>query len=301
MEYKYYTTDIFTDKPFHGAQVPVFPQAEGLSDEQMQNIANELNTANTVFVSRHRDDSTKYQLRSFTPVKEASPATHTCFAAAHVMVSSGACVLPDRYLALGFNDDIEIYVSNENGQPGVMQQSIKTHAAVDRFTPPIEELAGILGLTPADIGFDHFEPLILSCGSPYLVVPIKSFRAIQAARFDFQAWSRSSAPSSLAQEVLLFSNNTDPTVADFHIRLFGPDIASHEDPPVGATIPAFANYLCTHKSIQMGTHIFSVERGHMGSRQSILNVEMDNKRSKDLTVRVGGRAVLVSESVMQLA
>jgi trans-2,3-dihydro-3-hydroxyanthranilate isomerase len=159
----------------------------------------------------------------------------------------------------------------------------------------------MLSLSPADIGFDHFEPLIVSCGTPYLIVPIKSYRAIQEARFKFDPWSRSSAPSSLAQDILLFANNTDPTVADFHTRLFGPDIAGYEDPPVGATIPAFANYLCAHPHIQLGTHCFAVERGHSGARQSIISVEMDNRRSPDLTIRVGGKAVLMSESRLMVA
>ena len=302
MTYKYYTTDVFTETPFNGSSVPVFPDAVGLSGKQMQRIANETGAANTVFVETLGD--AEYKLRSFTPFKEVAAATHTVLAAAHVMASTGACALGDRPTALNFEGDnikVKAHVSRDGNKPGMIEQSMVTHATVDRFTPSHEELATMLGLTQADIGFDHFEPLILSCGTPYLIVPIKSYKAIQAARFKFDAWSRSSAPSSLAQNILLFSNNTDPTVADFHMRLFGPDIAGHEDPPVGATIPAFANYLCAHPHIQLGTHVFAVERGHAESRQSIINVEMDNRRTQDLTVRVGGKAVLMSESSLVVA
>jgi len=302
MEYKYFTTDVFTEKPFNGAQVPVFPESAGLSDELMLKIANELSASNTVFVESLGEAS--YKLRCFTPIKEVSVSSHTVMAAAHVLASNGSCPLGDKPVAIHFegqNVDVQAHVSRNGDKPGMIEQSLTTHSAVDRFTPRHEELAAMLSLSPADIGFDHFEPLIVSCGTPYLIVPIKSYRAIQEARFRFDPWSRSSAPSSLAQDILLFANNTDPSVADFHTRLFGPDIAGYEDPPVGATIPAFANYLCAHPHIQLGTHCFAVERGHSGARQSIINVEMDNRRSSDLTIRVGGKAVLMSESKLMLA
>ncbi|MBL4608006.1 MAG: PhzF family phenazine biosynthesis protein, partial [Pseudomonadales bacterium] len=257
---------------------------------------------NTVFVEKDADGD--FNLRCFTPLKEVPAATHTVLAAAHIAASTGACQLGDKPVPLyfkGTNGNVQVHVSRDGNKPGIIEQSLVTHAAIDRFTPRIEEIAAMLSLTPADIGFDHFEPLIMSCGTPYLIVPIKSYRAIQEARFKYDVWSRSSAPSSLAQDILLFANNTDPTVADFHSRLFGPDIAGYEDPPVGATIPAFANYLCAHPHIQLGTHVFAVERGHSGARQSIINVEMDNRRSPDLTIRVGGKAVLMSESTLMVA
>ncbi|MBV1870632.1 MAG: PhzF family phenazine biosynthesis isomerase [Gammaproteobacteria bacterium] len=302
MSYTFYTADVFTEKPFNGAQVPVFPDASGLSTEQMQRISNETGAANTVFVEKLSEG--RFKLRSFTPFKEVAAATHAVLAAAQVLASTGACVLGDTPTELDFecqDSGIKAHVSRDGGKPGIIEQSMVTHATIDRFTPSDDELAAMLSLTQPDIGFDHFRPLILSCGTPYLVVPIKSYRAIQEVRFKFDEWSRSSAPSSLAQNLLLFSNNTDPTVADFHVRLFGPDIGGHEDPPVGATIPAFANYLCAHSHIQLGTHVFAVERGHSESRQSIINVEMDNRRTQDLTIRVGGRAVLMSESKLMVA
>ena len=238
MDYTFYTADVFTNKPFNGARIPVFPNAEGLSDYQMQLIANETNASDTVFIFDDTDKNTK-QLRIFTAFKkEVKPATHTLIAASYVLTSLKLLPL-DSSTPLYFknNDNVsEIYVTDDNGKPGVIIQSQDTHAVVDRFVPTTEELASMLSLIPADIGFDNHLPLIVSCDAPYLIVPIKSYNAIRAARFDIKAWSQSTAPSSAALGILLFSNNTDENAADFHARLVGPDIAIHEDPPIAPVI-----------------------------------------------------------------
>ena len=43
MNYNYYIADVFTRQLFNGAQIAVFPNADGLSNEQMQLLARELN------------------------------------------------------------------------------------------------------------------------------------------------------------------------------------------------------------------------------------------------------------------
>ena len=302
MDYKYYTANVFTDKPFNGARIPVFPNAEGLGDYEMKLIANQTNASDTVFVFADDVKNTK-QLRVFTANrKEVKPATHTLIAASYVLTSKNELPL-DSSTPLHYRNNgtlSEVYVNNDNGKPGIIIQSQDTHSVVDRFVPTTEELANMLSLIPADISFDNHQPLIVSCNAPYLIVPIKSYNAIRAARFDVKAWSQSSAPSSAALGILLFSNNTDANSADFHARLMGPDIAIHEDPPIAPVIADFANYLCENPRTQKGTHVFVVQRGANDERQSYLHLEMDNKQEKALTIRIGGSATIVSESVLSI-
>ena len=301
MNYRYYTVDVFTDTPFQGVPIAVFPEASGMSDDLMQQIANELHAPNTVFLVQDSDNHS-YQIRVFTPLKETPYGNHTILAASHVLGSTNAIELKGQHTQIifeGKGGKVESYLSHENGQPSTIQQSYQTHAAIDYYTPTTDELAAMLTLTPADIGFDNYRPLIVSCGTPYLIVPIKSYTAIRKARFNEAAWSSSSAPTSLAQEILLYANNTDDNPADFHARLLGPSIANHEDPPIGGVIAAFANHICAHEHIQQGTHTFAVQRGANEARKSLLYVEMDNKKTNDLTIRVGGTAVLMGEGLLE--
>ena len=48
--YRFVQLDVFTDQPFAGNALAVFPEAEGITDEQMMKIAREMNLSETVFV-----------------------------------------------------------------------------------------------------------------------------------------------------------------------------------------------------------------------------------------------------------
>ena len=61
MNYNYYIADVFTRQIFNGAQIAVFPNADGLSDEHMQLLARELNLTETVFV--FHPDKWKYKAK----------------------------------------------------------------------------------------------------------------------------------------------------------------------------------------------------------------------------------------------
>jgi hypothetical protein len=49
-KYIFYQLDVFTNTAFSGNPLAVFPEAENLTDEEMQKIANEMNLSETVFV-----------------------------------------------------------------------------------------------------------------------------------------------------------------------------------------------------------------------------------------------------------
>jgi len=307
-KYTYYTADVFTDQPFHGVALPVFTDASGLTDVQMQNISIELNTASTIFLYPTITYN-KWEMRVFNKENEIPSSIHAIQAASYVLAKTGAVHIEATHTMLtisstmkDYEQVIESYVTKKNcGDTGIIQQTYNTHAAIDYYTPTTEELAAMLSLTPADIGFDHYRPLIVSCGVPYLIVPIMSYTAIREAKFNESAWSNSSAPMSLAQEILLFANNTDDNPADFHARLLGPAIAHHEDPPIGGAIAAFASHICDHPHVQPGTHVFAIQRGANDARKSMFYIEMDNQQSKDLTIRVGGHAVLMSETSIRVS
>jgi trans-2,3-dihydro-3-hydroxyanthranilate isomerase len=305
--YTYYTVDVFTERPFHGVPLPVFPDASGLSDSQMQQISTELNANSTIFL-QPIDQHGCHNIRVFSKERELPSTVHAIQASSYILAKTSVA-LTDEHTRIslsstmkGHEQIITSYVSKrDDGEIGIIQQTYDSHAAIDYYTPTTEELASMLSLNPADIGFDNYRPLIVSCGVPYLIVPIMSYTAIREAKFNEAAWSNSSAPSSLAQEIFLFANNTDDNPADFHARLLGPAIAHNDDPPIGGAIPPFASHICDHPHIQPGTHVFGIQRGSNEARQSLFYIEMDNQQRKDLTIRVGGHAVLMGEGQIRVS
>lgn len=303
MEYQFITADVFTDKPFDGVPISVFPNANGLNNEQMQKLANELNSSETVFVLPEKSAEQSHHLRIFNPQEEVGFGGHTTVATVHVLAETGLIDTTDKHTPValsGKEGTLRAHFSKANGSPSLTQYTQTFTPIVDRYVPTNAELALILGLTEGDIGFDNYKSIIVSCGKPYLIVPIKSYRTIRLAKFDTRLWSESSLPSSFAQDILLFSNNTDPNAADFHARLLGPTIGPFDDPPIGGAVPAFSGYLCQHSHIQAGTHVFAIQRGANDARQSLLHVEMDNKQQKELTIRVGGSAVIMSKATINV-
>jgi trans-2,3-dihydro-3-hydroxyanthranilate isomerase len=71
--------DVFTNKALEGNQLAVFPDAEGLSTKQMQDLAREMNFCETTFVLPRNSGTGKnsaVKVRIFTVAEELPFAGH---------------------------------------------------------------------------------------------------------------------------------------------------------------------------------------------------------------------------------
>ncbi len=75
-EYPFVQFDVFTDQPFCGNPLAVFPEAEGIPDERQMQIAREMNLSETVFVFKSDKENVLRHLRIYTPVREIPFAGH---------------------------------------------------------------------------------------------------------------------------------------------------------------------------------------------------------------------------------
>ncbi|BCX88047.1 trans-2,3-dihydro-3-hydroxyanthranilate isomerase [Methylomarinovum tepidoasis] len=293
----YYIADAFTSQPFSGAQIGVFPNAEGINERQMLQLAGELNLPQTIFLQPGGEEAT-WRARIFNPRREMNFAAQAIVAAGYVL---------DHIGSVGYEDDsstcsiatrrgvLPLYFIRDKDELKLVTFAMTVEPVVDRFAPTTEELAPMLGLQTQDIETQRFTPRIASTGRPFLIVPLRDSEAVRRACFDFKAWAQSTAPATAAQEILLFSARTRRPDVDFHARFVGPEIGPREDPPVGAGMPAFCGYLCSHEHIRKGTYVFTVERGVEGTRRSLLSLEMDHRGRDRLNLRIGGEAIITAE------
>jgi trans-2,3-dihydro-3-hydroxyanthranilate isomerase len=304
MNYNYYIADVFTRQIFNGAQIAVFPNADGLNKDQMQLIARELNLTATAFVFHpSSDESTTWKMRIFSPLGEIDFAGHPIIAAAYVLGSCGDIKLTEAITPVVFEQNvgpIDVNITAEQGKPVFVQFSRKISSIVDRFAPTDEELASFLSIQQSELDHKKYSPRLVSCGVPYLIVPVWRYETVRNAKFNYSAWSQSIAPQTAAQEILLFAPKTPFVDSDFNARLLGPRIGINEDPPIGSAMPAFASYLCSFEHTRKGTHTFAVDRGDANSRRSVLNLEMDHKGQEKLALRVGGEAVMFAQGTVKL-
>ena len=303
MNYNYYIADVFTNQLFNGAQVAVFPNAEGLEPLQMAKIAKELNLSETVFLFNKDQVENTRQMRTFSPHAEKGFAGHPVVAAAVVSASCGEITLKKENTTLLFEQNtstVEVNVTSKEGQPNFIQFTRKVSPTVDYYTPTENELASILSIDEKYIDNKKYNARLVSCDFPYLIVPVYYYETLRNAKFNSVAWNQSDAPQTAAQEILVISPKTPFKDSDFSLRLLGPNIAHHEDPPIGTAMAAFASYLCSFQHMQKGTYTFSVDRGDETVRRSVINLEMDHKGEDKLTIRIGGEAVMVSQGVMNI-
>lgn len=301
MTLNYYIADVFTHEMFAGTQVAIFPKADDLNTGQMTLIAKELNLPEAVFVSNPNNNDTARKMRIFSPLGELDYAGHPIIATAFVLGECGDIKLNEGITSLKFTQnagEIEVNVSASNNKVSFVQFTDRVSSVIDRFTPSDAELADFLSIQISEIDHKKYATRLVSCGFPYLIVPVWSYDSVRNAKFNFSSWSHSSAPQSAAQEILLFSPKTAFKDSNFNARLFGPNIGVNDDPAVASAMPAFASYLCSFDFTQEGTHTFAVDRGDAKNRRSVINIEMDHKPGATLNLRIGGEALMVAEGKM---
>ena len=211
MSLNYYIADVFTKTLFAGAQIAVFPNAEMLSAEQMQLIAREMNLSETVFVTNPDNMQAARTMRVFSPNAEIDFAGHPIIATAFVLAECGDIELMPPNTKLTFRQNVgefDVNVSVDSGEVTLVQFSQKVSSVIDRFTPPDNELAEILSLDISELDHKQYNTRLVSCGFPYLIVPVWRYESVRKAKFNFGAWSQSAAPQTAAQEILLFSPKT---------------------------------------------------------------------------------------------
>ncbi|OUR87644.1 isomerase [Cycloclasticus sp. 44_32_T64] len=300
----YYTLDVFTDDIFQGAQIAVFPNAEGLSEEKLGRIANELNLSETVFIYPLDKNENEFKVRIFSPMGEVDFAGHPILAIANVLAETGQITLEGAYTSMLLkqnNQDVVANISMDDEGKRFVQFTLQSTPVVDRFTPPGSELANLLSIDERDIDHTQYHTRLVSSGLPYLIVPLTSQEAVRKARFDVKAWGESSAPAMAAQEIFVFSAKTDSSDSNFHGRLLGPSVGDHEDPPIGSVMPAFTGYLASHEHVREGTYSFAIDRGTLETRRSLLHIEMDKRTGRPITLRVGGDSVFVSKNELLMS
>src|SRR4051795_13220195 len=101
MNYRFYTCDVFTDTRFGGNQLAVLPEAQGLSDRQMQQIAREFNFSESTFVLPAEQGHDR-RVRIFTPTAEIPFAGHPNVGTAFTLAATGALGPVDGTVTITF-------------------------------------------------------------------------------------------------------------------------------------------------------------------------------------------------------
>jgi len=301
MRYRYLTADVFTDKPFGGNQLAVFPDAKGLDDERMFALAREFNFSETTFVFPPEKGGTR-KLRIWTPGGEVPFAGHPTVGTAHVLAAIGEVPLAGPITNVVFEELVgptPVSIRAEDGRPTFCQLSVAMLPEEGPPPPSNAALAAALGLDPSDLLDGDWAPRGWTCGVPYLFVPLRDRAAVARAAIRSEAWERALA-GTWAPELFVFAREGERVGSDLHARMFAPAFGIAEDPATGSAAAALAGYLARRDGRRNNTLRWIVEQGFEMKRPSILEVEADVAGGAVTGVRVGGATVLVCEGTMSI-
>lgn len=294
--YAFLQLDVFTRQPFGGNQLAVFPDGRGLSTDQMQDLAREMNFSETTFVLPAEIPGADCKVRIFTPTMEMPMAGHPTVGTAAALVQRGLVKLPSSgvlTLELGIGPvKVEIESREENPPFVWMSHRLPVFDDCDRSRKAV---ASELGLCEEDIREDL--PLeIVSTGLPFLFVPLVSLEAIGRARSERTALARLFEGREPAH-VALFTQEVSGPTADVHARMFTPHLGGIvEDPATGSMAAPFGAYLARHGILPSQPLVtFTIEQGLEIHRPSLITVEVGRAGEDITSLRIGGDSVIVGE------
>lgn len=299
MKLPFHTYDVFTDRAFGGNQLGVFPDAAHLPTALLQRIAGEMNIAETVFLGPPTSPGAAARVRIFTPRVELPFAGHpTVGTAIHLAGRSGSATADVVTLVLEEGvGPVPVEVRFEQGRPSFARF---TTAVLPEHRPAPhgrEELAALVGVAPEDVETARLVPELVSCGLPYYIVPLRSLDAVRRSTLDLAHWRRM-LEGAWAHHVYVLALEAEGAGVDVHVRMFAPGSGVPEDPATGSAAAALGGYLAAADGRTSGRLVWTVEQGLEMGRPSLLHVEADREHGVTTAVRVGGRAVAVSEGVM---
>jgi trans-2,3-dihydro-3-hydroxyanthranilate isomerase len=304
-EYHFIQVDVFTDRPFGGNPLAVFPDAQGLTSEEMQCLAREMNLSETTFVLPPEAPGADFTVRIFTPATELPFAGHPVVGTHWVLAQLGRVPLREPVTQVHFELGVGVLPADLHVAAGKVQRVVMTQArpAFYAVLEDLTDLAAGLGLPVEAIARTGLPVQVVSTGLPQMMVPIRSLaevHSLDAAQLDMAALNRAFETIG-SKHALVFTFETEQPESTVHVRMFAPADGVPEDPATGSANGALGAYLVHHRAVPITgrtVHIVS-EQGIELSRPSKLYIDADVDNGDPVTIRVGGQVVPVAEGIVR--
>ena len=291
--YRFVQVDVFTTRHFGGNQLAVFPEAEGITDAEMQAIAREMNFSETTFVFPPADPAHDARVRIFTPAQELPMAGHPTVGTGFVLGSERSKTNLVFELGVG-PTSVSVEVADEFHGSATMRQQVPRFWKAPGATP--EACAALLSL-PVSAVDPRLPMLNGSAGVDYLYAPVRTRADLAAAKANAAAMENYFG-GSFHQAVYVFSTEAH---ADSDVRgrmFFLVNGAPLEDPATGSAAGPLGGYLVSHGAMPPGR--IRLQQGYEMGRPSDIEVTVQGVRQAISGVTVGGGVVKVAEGTLWL-
>jgi trans-2,3-dihydro-3-hydroxyanthranilate isomerase len=272
--FRYVFADVFTDVPFAGNQLAVFTDARGITEEQLQPLAREINFSETVFVYPAAGEGHAL-IRIFTPAEELPFAGHPVLGTAFVL--AGPLQLDELWLETG-RGIVPVRLERDGSRIvfGWMSQPAPSIAPFEEADELLAALC-VRSELPVEL-YDN--------GVPHVYVALDSEDEVAALRPD---------PGRLGEFDVVGVNCFAGQGRRWKTRMFAPGSGVPEDPATGSAAGPLALHLARHGRIDFGEEI-EISQGAEIGRPSILHAVARSPEE----IEVGGSAVIVARGEFRL-
>jgi trans-2,3-dihydro-3-hydroxyanthranilate isomerase len=280
---RYHHVDVFTERPYSGNSLAVFPDSRGLTGPQMDRITKELRHFESIFLESATGGRT-HRARVFDLVEELDFAGHPVIGAAcvlHALAGTGGTERWTIHLKAR-----TVTVETERRAAALYAAVLAQGAAEFLGTPDPatrEEIAAWFSLSASDLD-PRLAPEIVSTGLRYLVLPVLS-RGLAAAHIAVTDLDAKLGNLGAQYAYLIDAQSLEG-------RHWSND-GMVEDVATGSGAGCVAAYLRRHGRIQAG-EIATLRQGRFVGRPSQITIRAHGAGT-DVSVEVGGTVSLVGE------
>lgn len=283
-----YWIDAFCDRPFGGNPAVVVPQADGLTEAQMQAIAREVNCSETAFVLQPDRPEADFRLRWFTPTQEVNLCGHATVATLHALAQEGRFNLQKGVTQLLYLETrsgvLSVTVDYRGDRPWIwltLPSCTFTEVPADL----VESLMAALGWPDGSSD----TPVVLDSLNRDVLVPCPRLAHLQTLQPAVPALTALGKAQDW-RGVAVYTRETIEPNRDVHLRFFAPQSGIPEDPVTGSVSGPLALLLRqSHAPKDLANpHLWRFEQGDSLNRPGRLLVELNGDIPK-----LGGQAVTV--------
>lgn len=303
MKKEVYQIDAFTEKRFGGNPAAVVLDAEGLTEEQMLNIAREMNLSETAFVKKSDNNEYDFHVRFFTPTEEVDLCGHATIATFYLLSkldqiknNEEKTIVKQKTLA----GILPVEISFKDGKAyQIMMTQDKPKKIFE--LEDIDEISSIMGIDKGDIGLDEVVgalPMAYSTGLPDIILPVRSVDTLKKINPDFNRLKKYSIEKEVVGVHAFTFKDYDRQIIS--CRNFAPACGINEEAATGTSNGALGAYLHENKIIDIKKNKNLIcEQGFFMDRPSEIKVLIEDGE-RDITIRVGGSAVIIMKGTIFL-
>src|SRR5947207_762634 len=298
VSYEFVQLDVFTRTPLTGNPLASFTDARGLSDQQMQAIAREMNLFATTFIlpcEREVEAAEGKRVRIFTVEEELPFAGHPTLGTALYLHSTAA----SREIVLDLKvGKIDVQFSTDsdhrsNRVAGDVFGEMRQRDPEFGPTLPPDKVASVLGSDGGEIAAE-WPSQIVSTGLPFAIVPIRDSKSLASLKPDLAKVG--ALLEGTGARFCYFISPERQGRLEVRARML---FYGGEDPATGSAAGCAVSWMVRHGVAKSDEQIL-IHQGIEARRPSEIFVRATRDGEKVTNVRVGGYAVEVLRGTMTL-